>query len=69
MYQRDFIYIFHVFFIVSSSYITTTEVTTTEYRPPIADFYSMSYLYYSPVGFLVTVTVGLLLSFATGSRT
>uniref|UniRef100_A0A673VV89 Solute carrier family 5 member 12 n=1 Tax=Salmo trutta TaxID=8032 RepID=A0A673VV89_SALTR len=48
---------------------------TTEYcdssvlhRSSLADrWYSMSYLYYSAVGFLATVTAGLLISFITGT--
>ncbi|XP_043561361.1 sodium-coupled monocarboxylate transporter 2 isoform X2 [Chiloscyllium plagiosum] len=37
------------------------------YRPPLADsWYSVSYLYYSPLGFLGSLITGLLLSFLSG---
>ncbi|XP_064191790.1 sodium-coupled monocarboxylate transporter 2 isoform X1 [Anguilla rostrata] len=40
----------------------------TSVRPLLADYwYSMSYLYYSAVGFIATVTGGLLITWLTGS--
>uniref|UniRef100_A0A667ZUM4 Solute carrier family 5 member 12 n=1 Tax=Myripristis murdjan TaxID=586833 RepID=A0A667ZUM4_9TELE len=38
-------------------------------RSPLADsWYSLSYLYLSAIGFMATVTVGLLITFLTGTR-
>ncbi|CAK8694350.1 unnamed protein product [Clavelina lepadiformis] len=41
------------------------ENVTTAPRPPIADFYSMSYFYLTAFGFLVGITVALIVSFMT----
>uniref|UniRef100_A0A673W3M1 Solute carrier family 5 member 12 n=1 Tax=Salmo trutta TaxID=8032 RepID=A0A673W3M1_SALTR len=49
---------------VPPSYLDPTALPS---RSSLADrWYSMSYLYYSAVGFLATVTAGLLISFITG---
>ncbi|XP_071752749.2 sodium-coupled monocarboxylate transporter 2 [Centroberyx gerrardi] len=51
---------------------STAPVTDTPYLPhrsSLADsWYSLSYLYLSAVGFMATVTVGLLITFLTGSN-
>uniref|UniRef100_A0A668A2G5 Solute carrier family 5 member 12 n=1 Tax=Myripristis murdjan TaxID=586833 RepID=A0A668A2G5_9TELE len=42
-------------------------LTTLSARSPLADsWYSLSYLYLSAIGFMATVTVGLLITFLTG---
>lgn len=36
-------------------------------RPPLTDnLYSLSYLYFSPIGTIITISVGLLVSLFTG---
>ncbi|XP_030056556.1 sodium-coupled monocarboxylate transporter 2 [Microcaecilia unicolor] len=55
---------------VRSNITQTTLFTPTEasFRPQLADtWYSMSYLYYSAVGFLGCIIAGLLISFITGA--
>uniref|UniRef100_A0A667ZKQ9 Solute carrier family 5 member 12 n=1 Tax=Myripristis murdjan TaxID=586833 RepID=A0A667ZKQ9_9TELE len=43
-------------------------LTTLSARSPLADsWYSLSYLYLSAIGFMATVTVGLLITFLTGT--
>lgn len=38
-------------------------------RPPLADsWYSLSYLYFSPIGTIVAVSVGLVVSLLTGTQ-
>ncbi|NWH65472.1 SC5A8 protein, partial [Geococcyx californianus] len=45
----------------------TTVFTPTTVRPAVADnWYSLSYLYFSTLGTLVTVTVGIIISLLTG---
>uniref|UniRef100_A0A3Q2X8G6 Solute carrier family 5 member 8, like n=1 Tax=Hippocampus comes TaxID=109280 RepID=A0A3Q2X8G6_HIPCM len=44
----------------------TTSVTHPCVRPPLADFYSLSYLYISFLGALTTIVIGLLVSMITG---
>ncbi|KAM4618228.1 sodium-coupled monocarboxylate transporter 2 [Polymixia lowei] len=45
------------------------DLTAPPPRPPLADsWYSLSYLYISAIGFMATVTVGLLITFLTGSN-
>ncbi|XP_051931099.1 sodium-coupled monocarboxylate transporter 1 [Hippocampus zosterae] len=44
----------------------TTPVTQPDVRPPLADFYSLSYLYISFLGTLTTIVIGLLVSMITG---
>ncbi|XP_029438982.1 sodium-coupled monocarboxylate transporter 2 [Rhinatrema bivittatum] len=53
----------------SNTTLTTVLVPTeASFRPQLADtWYSMSYLYYSAVGFLGCVLAGLLISFITGA--
>ncbi|XP_078405744.1 sodium-coupled monocarboxylate transporter 2 [Cetorhinus maximus] len=44
-----------------------TVIPEQMHRPPLADsWYSISYLYYSPLGFLGSLVAGLLLSFISG---
>ncbi|XP_044751036.1 sodium-coupled monocarboxylate transporter 1-like [Coccinella septempunctata] len=61
---------------ISGCLQNTTEITTTiighEEISPISDpifvLYRVSYIWYSMIGFLITVIMGLLASFATGSE-
>nr|XP_039272137.1 sodium-coupled monocarboxylate transporter 2-like [Styela clava] len=39
-----------------------------EPRPPLADFYSVSYTSYAPIGFGITLVVGLIISLLTGGH-
>uniref|UniRef100_A0A668A1F4 Solute carrier family 5 member 8 n=1 Tax=Myripristis murdjan TaxID=586833 RepID=A0A668A1F4_9TELE len=49
------------------SFITTIPIENIDGRPPLADsWYSLSYLYFSPIGTTVAVTVGLIVSLFTG---
>ncbi|MBN3300908.1 SC5AC protein, partial [Amia calva] len=51
----------------SSDILTTLAPTMAPERPALADsWYSMSYLYYSAVGWLATVIAGLVITFLTG---
>nr|XP_039253945.1 sodium-coupled monocarboxylate transporter 2-like [Styela clava] len=51
---------------VETTIVTYNATTPTDVRPPIAELYSVSYLYYNIIGFLTTIIVGLVVSFATG---
>ncbi|XP_043915101.1 sodium-coupled monocarboxylate transporter 2 [Protopterus annectens] len=52
---------------MTDSFTTAAVSTVPPFRPPLADsWYSLSYLYYSAIGFLATVVVGLLVSFISG---
>ncbi|NWR34960.1 SC5A8 protein, partial [Tachuris rubrigastra] len=59
---------------ISSENLTSTEIplttifsTPTAERPPLADtWYSLSYLYFSTLGTLITVVVGIIISLLTG---
>uniref|UniRef100_A0A3P8P464 Uncharacterized protein n=1 Tax=Astatotilapia calliptera TaxID=8154 RepID=A0A3P8P464_ASTCA len=44
---------------------TSTHVPTL---PALADWYSVSYLYFSPIGTIITISVGLIVSVLTGGR-
>ncbi|XP_029318235.1 sodium-coupled monocarboxylate transporter 1 [Cottoperca gobio] len=47
--------------------ITTAPVHNTDDKPVLADnWYSLSYLYFSPIGTIVAISVGLLVSLFTG---
>ncbi|NXY71188.1 SC5A8 protein, partial [Glareola pratincola] len=47
--------------------LTTVFTTTTAERPALADsWYSLSYLYFSTLGTLITVVVGIIISLLTG---
>ncbi|XP_069485976.1 sodium-coupled monocarboxylate transporter 1-like [Ambystoma mexicanum] len=49
--------------------ITTLTTTAVYERPAIADnWYSVSYLYFGPLGTLVTVAIGIIASLLTGGR-
>lgn len=37
-------------------------------RPVLADLYSISYLYFSPVGTIIAISVGLIVSVITGKQ-
>uniref|UniRef100_A0A3P9H342 Solute carrier family 5 member 8 n=1 Tax=Oryzias latipes TaxID=8090 RepID=A0A3P9H342_ORYLA len=45
--------------------VTTTLIHTSD-RPAMADWYSLSYLYFSPVGTMTAIFVGLIVSILTG---
>jgi len=46
---------------------TTTEIIKIEEeRPPISFFYDISYIYIAPIGAIITIIVGLLVSAVTG---
>ncbi|XP_067850192.1 sodium-coupled monocarboxylate transporter 2 isoform X2 [Heptranchias perlo] len=50
-----------------SSTLLPTLIPEEKYRPPLSDsWYSISYLYYSPLGFLGSLIAGLLISFISG---
>ncbi|XP_063071781.1 sodium-coupled monocarboxylate transporter 1 [Engraulis encrasicolus] len=54
-------------FTTVSPWTTVPSLNTPEPRPPLADsWYSLSYLYFCPLGTIITMVVGLLVSFATG---
>uniref|UniRef100_A0AAX7T3V2 Solute carrier family 5 member 8 n=1 Tax=Astatotilapia calliptera TaxID=8154 RepID=A0AAX7T3V2_ASTCA len=44
----------------------TSGFTTPIIRPALADWYSVSYLYFSPIGTIITISVGLIVSVLTG---
>ncbi|XP_074482442.1 sodium-coupled monocarboxylate transporter 1 [Sebastes fasciatus] len=47
--------------------ITTAPVHHIDGKPPLADnWYSLSYLYFSPIGTIIAISVGLLVSLFTG---
>uniref|UniRef100_I3JU99 Solute carrier family 5 member 8 n=1 Tax=Oreochromis niloticus TaxID=8128 RepID=I3JU99_ORENI len=46
----------------------TSGFTTPISRPALADWYSVSYLYFSPIGTIITISVGLIVSVLTGGR-
>ncbi|XP_045892911.1 sodium-coupled monocarboxylate transporter 1 isoform X1 [Micropterus dolomieu] len=49
--------------------ITTAPVHNIDGKPLLADtWYSLSYLYFSPIGTIITISVGLLVSLFTGGR-
>lgn len=56
----------------SIDYSTTLAETTavvspvTPYRPPIAEFYAVSYTYYTAIGLATTLIVGLIVSLLNG---
>ncbi|XP_006642786.2 sodium-coupled monocarboxylate transporter 2 [Lepisosteus oculatus] len=53
----------------TSDILTTLAPSLAPERPALADsWYSMSYLYYSAVGWLATMTAGLLISLVTGPQ-
>ncbi|CAI5635654.1 sodium-coupled monocarboxylate transporter 1 isoform X1 [Oreochromis niloticus] len=47
---------------------TTAPVLINTNRPALADWYSVSYLYFSPIGTIITISVGLIVSVLTGGR-
>ncbi|XP_070709650.1 sodium-coupled monocarboxylate transporter 1 [Pempheris klunzingeri] len=50
------------------SFIPTAPIHNTDGKPLLADtWYSLSYLYFSPIGTIITISVGLLVSLFTGS--
>ncbi|XP_041945428.1 sodium-coupled monocarboxylate transporter 1 isoform X1 [Alosa alosa] len=54
-------------FTTMSPWTTTMDLTTPVPRPPLADsWYSLSYLYFCPLGTIITIMVGLVVSLATG---
>ncbi|XP_033645281.1 sodium-coupled monocarboxylate transporter 1-like [Asterias rubens] len=55
------------FTLTTSSPLMTTEVPTEQEIPSIANLYTLSYSWYACVYWLVTVFVGLLVSFLTGA--
>ncbi|GCC18284.1 hypothetical protein chiPu_0017875 [Chiloscyllium punctatum] len=55
--------------ISQSARVTTRPASNLTSRPAIADtLYSLSYLYLSPIGTLVVMVVGLIVSFLTGGK-
>ncbi|XP_018555986.1 sodium-coupled monocarboxylate transporter 1 [Lates calcarifer] len=52
---------------VQPNYITTAPVHNLNSRPVLADnWYSLSYLYFSPIGTIIAISVGLIVSLFTG---
>uniref|UniRef100_A0A3P9CQZ1 Solute carrier family 5 member 8 n=1 Tax=Maylandia zebra TaxID=106582 RepID=A0A3P9CQZ1_9CICH len=47
---------------------TTTAPVLINSKPALADWYSVSYLYFSPIGTIITISVGLIVSVLTGGR-
>lgn len=50
---------------ISTPILTTSNLWAAE-RPPIADFYAVSFGFYSPMGLMVCLVVGLTVSAVTG---
>jgi len=54
--------------VATKKYLTDSwlETSTEADRPPIAEMYSLSYLYYGVFGLVVALVVGHVVSFITG---
>ncbi|KAM4614700.1 sodium-coupled monocarboxylate transporter 1 [Polymixia lowei] len=51
----------------AASFITTIPQENTDVRPLLADtWYSLSYMYFSPIGTIIAITVGLIVSLFSG---